>query len=235
LPDTVTASEDYALRFSGDAGAYLLSVQAQSIAAMVDVYPAIGAGAKILDHAGTHGQLAELLEQRGYLRTVSASKIDLVDRSQAHSPKIVGKLDAMPVADKSFDAVVTVRLLAHVDDLDSAVREMCRLAQKTVIVDYPSMRSINFFSRWLFKYKKRIERDTRQFVSVSDRHLDRIFAEHGFKLVARQQQFAIPMALHRALGDSKVLRFVERTARAIGITRLIGNPVVARFDRLTIE
>ncbi|WP_394729129.1 class I SAM-dependent methyltransferase [Altererythrobacter sp. GH1-8] len=232
MPDTVTASEEYARRFSGDAGAFLLGVQDACVGSLLDTSPALERASSVLDHAGTHGQLARLLERRGYFRTVSASS-DLVDRACTNSPKIVGPLNAVDRPDGSFDAVVCVRLLAHVSDIEASVREMCRLARVSVIVDYPSLRSVNMFSRWLFKYKKRIERNTREFVSISDTRLRQIFEDNGFALVRIERQFFIPMALHRAMGDTAIMRFLERSARTLGLVKLFGNPVTARFDRIT--
>lgn len=232
MPDIVTASEEYARRFAGDAGAFLLGIQAQTLSALLAAEPVLPEGASILDHAGTHGQLADPITSLGYQRTVSASSFDLVDRASVNSPKLVGKLDGLDVEDRSFDAVVSVRLLAHANDVEATVREMCRLARRSVIVDYPSLQSINLFSRWLFKYKKRIERDTRAFTSISDGRLRAMFEENGFRLVREERQFFIPMALHRAAGDSAVMRWLERAARAIGLVHLVGNPVIARFDRI---
>ncbi|NVE93356.1 methyltransferase domain-containing protein [Altererythrobacter lutimaris] len=235
MPDTVTASEAYALRFSGDAGAYLLDVQELSLAAILNAEPRLPAGASFLDHAGTHGQVAPLLQQYGFARTVSASSMNLVDRANTADPKIVGPLHKLDMASKVFDGVICVRLLAHTDDIDAAVAEMCRLARQTVIVDYPSQRSINLFSRWLFKYKKHIERDTREFTSVSDRRLIKAFERNGFRLNVIERQFFIPMAIHRAVGSNRLMKGIEALARGLGLTRLMGNPAVARFDRIDSE
>lgn len=188
--------------------------------------------ALILDHVGTHGQLANVLDQSGYIRTVSASSQDLVDRACINSAKIVGPLNSLEIEDQSFDAVVSVRFLAHSDDLAASIREMCRLARTSVIVDYPSRRSLNLLSRWLFKYKKRIERNTREFATIPDNQLRKMFEDNGFRLVSVKRQFFIPMALHRAARDGTLLRAFERVARAVGLTKLIGNPVLVRFDRV---
>ncbi len=235
MPDTVTASDEYALRFSGDAGSYLLSVQETSLANLLAVEPRLPDGATFLDHAGTHGQVAKLLHNHGYTRVVSASSRDLIDRANTTDLKLVGPLDALQTADCAFDGVICVRFLAHTDDLDATVREMCRVAQSTVIVDYPSVRSVNALSRWLFKYKKRIERNTREFASFSDRKLVEAFARNGFELVKMQRQFFIPMAIHRALGSNPLLKAIEAIARRLGLTKLVGNPAVARFDRIIGE
>ena len=52
MPDTVTASDEYALRFSGDAGSYLLSVQEASLANLLTVEPQLPGDATFLDHSG---------------------------------------------------------------------------------------------------------------------------------------------------------------------------------------
>lgn len=235
MPDSITASDEYAQRFSGDAGAFLLEVQERSLARLLGAQPRLVAGASVLDHAGTHGQVAPLLRKCGYARTVSASSVNLVDRANTADLKIVGSLHAINAADKAFDGVICVRLLAHTDDVDAVVAEMCRLARRTVIVDYPSKRSINLFSRWLFKYKKRIERDTREFTSVSDRTLINAFERNGFRLNVTERQFFVPMAVHRAVGSNGLMKGIEALARGLGLTRIIGNPAVARFDRIDSE
>lgn len=235
MPDSVTASDEYTLRFSGDVGVFLLGVQSNAVSNLLRAQPALPNGARLLDHAGTHGQLAATIDGLGYNRTVSASSAEVVDRANAASPKLVGPLNSLPVDGMAFDAVVCVRLLAHIGDIEAAIREMCRLARYTVVVDYPSLRSVNVFSRWLFKYKKRIERDTREYVSISDKRLHRVFSECGFRPVKEVRQFFIPMALHRAVGDNIVLRGLEKLAKVIGLTGLIGNPVTVRFDRIETE
>lgn len=235
MPDVVTASDEYALRFAGSAGEFLLSVQEETVSDLFSEYPPVAPGAEVLDHGGTHGQLAGLFHKHGFVRTVSASRETLIDRAEPWTPTRSGPLHRLPLEDRTFDAVVCVRLLAHASDTEAVVAEMCRLAKRSVIVDYPSKRSLNVFSGPLFQYKLKIEGDTRRFTSVSDRELQDMFARHGFKLVKQRRQFMIPMGLHRAAGDSPTMRGLERFFRATGLVRLIGNPAVARFDRLEGE
>src|SRR5690606_22711484 len=65
-PDIETSSADYASRFAGPAGRYLLEVQARSIeAALQGLTPGTA-----LDVGGAHGQLVQLLERRGWQPTV---------------------------------------------------------------------------------------------------------------------------------------------------------------------
>ncbi len=61
---------------------------------------------------------------------------------------------ALPFADRSFDLVVSFRLLPHVDEWSDLIAELCRVADKAVIVDYPDIRSFNFLSKFFFQRKK---------------------------------------------------------------------------------
>jgi hydroxymethylglutaryl-CoA reductase len=80
--------------------------------------------------------------------------------------------------------------------------------------------------------KKRVEGDTRPFAVFADGEIDAAFAAQGFHVVARRPEFAIPMALHRAIGVAAVSRGLESVARAAGVTSRLGSPVIVRADRL---
>ena len=72
-----------------------------------------------------------------------------------------GRLFDLPVADRSFDAVVAVRLFAHVPDWPRLVAEMCRVARHAIVIDYPSKSGLNALTPLLFGVKKSYERNTR--------------------------------------------------------------------------
>jgi hypothetical protein len=100
-----------------------------------------------------------------------------------------------------------------------------------VIVDYPTTRSVNAVSGALFGVKKEIEGDTRPFRVFRDRDIETAFAAAGFAATGRRPQFLLPMALHRGLRLAAVSRTVEAAARASGITRAWGSPVILRAER----
>jgi len=111
------------------------------------------------------------------------------------------------------------------------VAELCRLARHAVVLDYPSARSVNAAARPFFGLKKRVEGDTRSFTVFRDRDLERAFASHGFRRTGRCPQFSLPMALHRAVGVARLSRSLEALAAGVGLTGLVGSPVIARFER----
>ena len=137
--DIHTSSDEYATRFAGAAGAWMLAVQEKITRRLLRGFE----GASVLDVGGGHGQLAVPLARDGWNVTVLGS-----DESCRHRVRevvdsgacrfVVGNAIALPFPDKSFDAVLCFRLLTHCERWPELVRELCRVARKAVIVDYPT-------------------------------------------------------------------------------------------------
>ena len=107
---------------------------------------------------------------------------------------------SLPFPDESFDIALSYRLLSHVTRWPDLVRELCRVARRAVLVDYPTFRSVNAVAEPLFALKKGVEGNTRPFTVFGDAEIEAAFAAHGFHPTGRRPQFFWPMALHRALG-----------------------------------
>jgi SAM-dependent methyltransferase len=230
--DVETSSEGYARRFSGPVGEFFLALQTQITLALLEPWPK----AKVLDIGGGHGQLALPLVKAGYGVTVAGSHPICRERLDRLLPPgsfdfKVGNLLSLPLEDKSFDIVLSFRLLPHVDDWPKLVAECCRLAGKAVIVDYPDLRSINIFSKLFFQVKKAIEKNTRPFSCFSRRELRDEFSKHHFGHALFQPEFFVPMALHRALKKATWSRGLEAVCQGLGLTHLLGSPVILRMTR----
>jgi 2-polyprenyl-3-methyl-5-hydroxy-6-metoxy-1,4-benzoquinol methylase len=231
-PDVETASAGYARRFAGPVGAWFLDVQAHVTLDLLRPWP----GARVLDVGGGHGQLTGALVEAGHRVTVFGSPEACgetlrpwLESARAHYE--AGDLLHAPFPDRAFDAVVSFRLLPHVGDWPALVRELCRLAARVVVVDYPTRRSVNAAAEALFGLKKAVEKDTRPFTVFADADLRAALAANGFRVTARRPEFFFPMALHRALAAPRAARVLEAGARAAGLTRLLGSPVVLRAER----
>lgn len=234
-PDVETSSADYARRFSGSAGRYLLSVQTRAVREVMADLP-VGTA---LDVGGGHGQLVGPLKQMGWQVTVhGSSEVCAHNLRELHGqrdcPFIQGSLFSLPVADQSFDVVLAVRLVSHVESWPALLGEMCRVARRAVIIDYPSKSALNALTPMLFSIKKSIEGNTRTYLSFSRRELLSVFEQHGFGSPREVKQFFLPMAVHRAAAGAAPLRAAEAVCRAIGLTALAGSPVILRVDRKPI-
>jgi SAM-dependent methyltransferase len=232
--DVESSSELYARRFAGSVGRWFLELQARLTLECLSGLPP---GATLLDVGGGHAQLAPPLAEAGYRVTVVGSDPACGVRlapltSEGRCRFEVADLLALPYAEQAFDAVVCYRLLAHSIDWRRLVRELCRVARHRVVVDYPARRSVNVASEVLFRFKNSIERGTtRPFALYGRGEVARAFEAAGFRVAAERPQFLLPMALYRLVGSAGLARAAEGLARSVGLTALLGSPVIARADR----
>jgi 2-polyprenyl-3-methyl-5-hydroxy-6-metoxy-1,4-benzoquinol methylase len=230
--DVHSSTPEYARRFGGPTGAWMLSVQR---AILMEMLPT-ATTESVLDIGGGHGQIALPLYESGRGVTVLASSPDCASllAEYIESGAIafrVGNLIELPFDEKSFDIVVSFRLMSHCTAWRTLIAEMCRVAESHVIFDYPIWCSSNFFTPMLFKIKRLIEGNTRRYRIFTTKELVREFALHGFKCSALKKQFFFPMGLHRALRSARISAALETIAGMLGLTRLFGSPVIACFTR----
>jgi len=138
----------------------------------------------------------------------------------------------LPFPDQSFDAVVSIRLLAHETNWEAQIKEFCRLARTCVVIDYADRRSFNYVSSKAFGLKRRIEGNTRDYHLHTRRQIIRAFGESGFSKYSLRPEFLLPMALHRMHGSRRLAAGLEDSFRFLRITRVFGSPVIARFNRM---
>jgi SAM-dependent methyltransferase len=236
-PDIETATDRYAMRFAGPVGEWFLRIQGTTTLALLTALPP---GSRVLDVGGGHAQLTPYLVDAGFDVTVAGSAPSCARRLD---PWLSGgrcafeqvDLTALPFDHRAFDAVLAFRLLAHVESPERLIRELGRVADQTVVVDYASTRSVNLFGRAAFGAKRRVELDTRPFRTSSPTSIRAWFADAGFSVSATRPQFLAPMALHRRVSLTGLSRFGEGLARTVGLTSLFGSPVIVRADRVAKE
>ena len=228
--DIETSSEDYARRFAGEVGKWFLKVQEEATLKMLATY----SKGTILDVGGGHGQITDALIKHGYQVTVLGSadtckkRIQhFVDASQCRFK--VGDILALPYPDRSFDIVMSYRLLPHVTQWRKLLSELTRVARRALIVDYPAVRSINYVAPILFQWKKRLEGNTRPFTCFKEFELLRECKSFGFRYAERFPEFFLPMVFHRFLNMPKLSSVMEKMARRVGFTSAFGSPVILKL------
>jgi ubiquinone/menaquinone biosynthesis C-methylase UbiE len=228
--DIETSSDEYANRFAGPTGKWMLGVQEAITVGFLSKTP----GASVLDVGGGHGQLAIPLCNAGFSVTVLASSESCRKRISGivESGKCafrVGNIMDMPFEDRSFDAVIAFRMLTHCKAWPGLIKEMCRIAKHSVIADYPTSQSINRIAPMLFKAKKKIEGDTRIWALFRHSEISNEFEKYGFALSRKKAQFFLPMVLHRALKCRPASAGMEALCRAAGLTKPWGSPVIVEM------
>ncbi|MGH7578698.1 MAG: class I SAM-dependent methyltransferase, partial [Gemmatimonadales bacterium] len=217
--DIESSSEMYARRFAGPVGQWFVDLQARLT---LECLAGLPPGATVLDVGGGHAQVAPPLVEAGYRVTVVGSDSSCGDRlrpliSAGHCRFEVADLQALPYEAAAFDAVICYRLIPHSIDWQRLIGELCRVARRRVIVDYPARRSVNFASSALFRIKNSIERGTtRPFALFGRGEIARVFDHAGFAVTAVRPQFLLPMALYRMAGSVRLARASEGLARSLG-------------------
>jgi 2-polyprenyl-3-methyl-5-hydroxy-6-metoxy-1,4-benzoquinol methylase len=225
-PDIASATDDYAARFDGPGGRYLLQVQTDTMLSMLKPWP----GAAVLDVGGGHGQICVPLARHGHRVTLLASDITGTWRVAKQAPGalslLVANLLNPPIRDRSFDVVTCFRILAHVDDWQALVGQLCRLARDAVLIDFPVPSGANALTPWLFAVKRRLERTTRPYAMIRRSTMIACLRAHGFECRTVFPQFFFPMVLHRVIAHSGVSGTAERVFRQLGLTRAFGSPLI---------
>jgi 2-polyprenyl-3-methyl-5-hydroxy-6-metoxy-1,4-benzoquinol methylase len=230
--DIETSSDNYAQRFAGKVGAWFLQVQEDATLHLLRPFPT----ARILDVGGGHGQLTPALVRHGYQVTVLGSDTSCQQRIQelvAHNLCAfqVGNILDLPYANQEFDIVVSYRLLPHVQEWRQCIAELTRVAHHAVLIDYPSIRSVNYIAPLLFKAKKGFEGNTRPYTSFHERELLTAFRRNSFRCAERFPEFFFPMVLHRMMKFQGLSSLLENVCRIVGLTAILGSPVIVKFIR----
>lgn len=231
-PDIHSSTDDYATRFRGEVGQWFLKVQETGTQKLLSGKPPM----TILDAGGGHGQNIEGLLRAGHKITVLGSDASCKKRIQNYIDHsgiqfAEGSLLHLPFPDKSFDSVISYRMITHIPDYPQFISELCRVAKDSVLVDFSSLQSINYFSDLFFHLKKGLEKNTRTFSMFRQKVLEKEFNKHGFFLHSRYGQFVFPMALHRMLKIKALCAFMEASVRLLGLSNVFGSPVIMRLDR----
>lgn len=236
-PDVLTCSDDYQKRFKGRTGKWFLVKQSSAVLSCLAA-SRDSQGQAVLEIGGGHGQLLPYLRRSGYSVTIVGSSPQAClqiedDILNGNCDFHVSPLDQLNFAARSFDSVVSVRVLAHLDNWRLFVSEMCRVAESTVVIDYSSTRSVNLLAGPCLGLKRLLEGEvtTRPYNVFSESELIAEFNKLGFSLSQRIPQYFLPMVFHRTIAYLPISKLVESLFAKIGLTQVLGSPVIASFRR----
>lgn len=234
-PDIESSTADYQKRFAGHIGGWFLDVQSaatEKILSRVNIETPL----EVVDVGGGHGQNIGPILKLGHKFTIvgsiASSKQIIQSSIDNRSVNYMeGSLLDLPCADCSFDVVISYRILAHIQDWSHYIKELARASRTLVIVDFPTKRSVNFFSDNLFGVKNKIEKNTRHYRIFSERTIIEEFSKCGFVPLYKVGQFVLPMALHRAMKLKTVSIISEAFFKSMGVSHYFASPVIFGFVR----
>ena len=221
-------------RFGGPIGEYVASSQARVLANMVGRIQ----DRSILD-VGTGAGRAAIRMARGGARVtaVDASEQMLeVARQRAAEERlkikfIRGDAHALQFSDREFDVALCLRVLMHAPDWRRCLAELCRVAERLVIFDYPAAMSAALLESMSRRVVHTLGARTEAYRVFSDRAIRRALDQSNFRVRSLHRQFVMPIQFHRAIGSRKFTIWSEDLLDRVGLLQRLGSPVTVVAER----
>ena len=221
-------------RFSGPIGELVAKSQARVLANMVgrikdremlDVGTGTGRAALILALGGARVTAVDASEEMLAIARQRAAEQLLTIKFQR------GDAHALDFADRSFDAVVSFRMLMHTPQWKRCVAELCRVAERLVIVDYPSATSVAVMESLARRVMHSAGMKTEPYRVFTHRTITDAFDRNGFRIRSVHRQFVLPIAFHKALGSRRFTLWSENVLDHAGLLKPFGSPVTLVAER----
>lgn len=226
--DVATSSEDYARRFSGQIGSYFLEVQERLVTQALSVLPT---GSSVLEIGGGHGQLLGAYD--GFKATIHGSSERCLARVVGSGvDTVVAPFENLSFPDSSYDAVVAIRLMAHVEDWRSFVKQLTRISRRLVVLDFAPLVGFNLLTPVLFQLKKAIEGNTRNYSCQTVTEVTKFCEGIDLQVSLLEKQFFFPMGIHRLLANRAISERLELVAEALRLTKMFGSPAILAVEKM---
>ena len=236
--DPATARTFDKQRFGGPIGELIASEQSEVLSNFVGRVQ----GRTILDVGTGTGRAALLFAAGGAKVTaIDASEEMLaVARKRAAAQSFAvkfmnGDAHALDFGDRAFDVVVSLRVLMHTPRWRACVAELCRVADRLVIIDYPSRRSPASLQALFRRALNRFGARTQAYRVFSDREIADALSGSGFRVRSLHRQFVLPIAFHKLHRSRRLALGLEAQLDRLGLLKIFGSPVTLVAERCVIS
>lgn len=231
-PNVARTFEDR--RFGGPIGELVASTQSRVLANMIGRIHE----RTILDVGTGTGRAALLLARGGaYVTAIDASEQMLEVARRRAADQVVkvnllrGDAHALDFKDRSFDVVVCLRVLMHTPDWRRCLAELCRVADRLVIFDYPSATSAALVHSMTRRVMHALGGRTEAYRVFTHGAISRALDRSNFRVRSVHRQFVLPIQLHRAIGSRGFTLTSERLLDRLFLLRFFGSPVTVCAER----
>lgn len=223
-----------ALRFSGAIGRLLLETQEAILREALEPGP----GRSIADVGTGTGRAALALARTGaeVIGIDASSEMLAVAARRARDEGLKlrferGDAHALPLADRSVDAAVCLRVLMHTPDWRRCLGELCRVSRARLVFDFPAALSAAAVQAGARRVAHAAGIKTEPYRVMRARAVRRELARHGWRVRREHRQFVLPIAVHKKIGSLGFTRGVEGALASAGLLRAFGSPVTIVAER----
>ena len=133
---------------------------------------------------------------------------------------------------KTFDCVVSSRMLMHLPDWRKGIAELCRVSKKVVILDFPQLLGFSGFDSLFKRFTKHLISHNQTYETFLVNSITEEFQRNHFKVVLIKGQFFLPFTFHRWLNQPRLSVIIEKFFDTIGFIKLMGSPVIVKAIRI---
>jgi ubiquinone/menaquinone biosynthesis C-methylase UbiE len=232
--DPAMAERFEAMRFSGPIGRLIAETQERQIASFL----APVERKRVLDVGTGTGRAAIALARRGAIVTgvdASAEMLHVAEHRARDAGVAVtfarGDAHRLEFADRSFDAVVCLRVLMHTPDWQQSLAELCRVANERVVFDYPARWSTAAVQAAARRVAHLFDSRVEAYRVFSSAAIARVLSAGGFRIRDEHRQFVLPITLHKRVGSEAWTTRTEAWLTRAGLMQRFGSPVTIVAER----
>jgi ubiquinone/menaquinone biosynthesis C-methylase UbiE len=232
--DPAMAEAFDAMRFSGPIGRLIAETQEQVIASFLAPVP----GRTVLDVGTGTGRAAIALALRGASVTgvdASAEMLAVADRrardARVEVTFVQGDAHGLAYPDRSFQAVICLRVLMHTPDWRRSLGELCRVASDRIVFDYPALSSAALLQSIARRAAHALGANVEAYRVFTDSAIRHVLHANGYAVAGTHRQFVLPIAFHKRLNSASATGRIEGALARAGLTPLLGSPVTIVAER----
>jgi len=220
-------------RYGGSFGLYLKNLEVETFLSMISAKSEM-----ILDIGAGTGKLSIplIMQSKKVLSADSSVQMLKIARLKSHELSIdlttvISDVHFLCFKDRTFDCVVSSRLLMHLIDWKLGVREICRVSRNEFVIDFPSKFSFSSLDILFKRIKRFIFPKTDVYKNFSFRDVAEEIEKNGFQVIQTRKGFFIPITFHRWFNHPKISSKIESIFRNFYITEIFGNPTTIKSIR----